>query len=152
MKGPFAIRKLGFTGARNGLSEKQAGWLATYLKANPPDKAAHGDCVGADAEFHDLVRWVCPNCKIHIWPSLSESLRAYKKGDVLYEPMKALDRDKLIVKFCNVFVGCPPTDYEITRSGSWATLRMARNRFRKDSIRELYLVYPNAAAVEGDWR
>jgi len=152
MRGPFAIRKLGFTGTRNGLSYDQRRAIIRLLKAEPPDKAAHGDCIGADAEFHELVRELCPDCEIHVWPSLYEGLRAHKKGDVMYEPGPAGDRDKLIVKFCNYFIGCPPTDFEVQRSGSWQTLRMARNRLNKGLIKEVYLAYPTAGTVEGDWR
>ncbi|NIT77309.1 MAG: hypothetical protein GWN58_22920 [Anaerolineae bacterium] len=152
MKGPFAIRKLGFTGTRNGLSENQRAWLAMELQCNPPDKAAHGDCVGADADFHSLVRLYAPKCEIHIWPSLFEKLRAHCHGDVMYEPGKAGERDKLIVKFATHFVGCPPTDFEVVRSGSWQTLRMARNRLNKGLLKELHWIGPKGPAIPGDWR
>jgi hypothetical protein len=153
MKGLFEpLRKLGFTGTRNGLSDNQRAWLALEIQSNPPAKAGHGDCVGADGDFHDLLRLYAPSCEIHVWPSLFEGLRAFKKGDVMYEPEKAGVRDKHIVKFATHFVGCPPTDFEVQRSGSWQTLRMARNRLNKGLLKELHWIGPNGPAIPGDWR
>jgi len=152
MKGLFAVRKLGFTGTRNGMSPTQRAWIASYIQENLPDKAAHGDCIGADADFHELLREFAPNCEIHIWPSTFEKMRAFCEGDVMYEPGRALERDKYIVKFSTHFVGCPPTDYEIQRSGSWATLRMARNQLNKKLLKELHWIGPTGPAIPGDWR
>lgn len=152
MPGLFSVRKLGFTGTRHGLSGDQREGLVEYVRKLAPHKAAHGDCVGADAEFHQILREFAPNCEIHIWPSTFDKMRAFCEGDVMYEPGRALERDKYIVKFSNYFVGCPPTDFEVQRSGSWATLRMARNRLNKKLLSEVTVFFPTAGIVKGDWR
>lgn len=47
--------KLGMTGSRDGMSEKAKETLISFLNNTKIDKVHHGDCLGADREFHDIV-------------------------------------------------------------------------------------------------
>jgi len=152
MKRLFGGKKLGFTGTREGLNEAQTSWLRAFLFENPPDQAGHGACMGADIDFHNLVREVVPSCKIIAWPSTSNATRRECDADVVHDLMAPKKRDQLIVNFANYFVGCPHTDYEITQSGTWMTLRMARRKLEKGGLDSLHVCYPTAGIVEGDWR
>lgn len=142
--------RLGFTGSRRGLTDKQRIVLDELVAKICPDEASHGDCIGADAEFHEAVRELVKPCKITVWPSTYEDMRAFCKGDVVHDPMPARDRDQLIVKFSTHFIGCPPTEEEIAQSGSWMTLRMARKV--KTMVHQLHLIRPSGRLTTGDWR
>jgi hypothetical protein len=54
--------------------------------------------------------------------------------DDLAAPMPPLARDLLIVKSCDRLLACPGTMTEIIRSGTWATVRMARKAGRPITI------------------
>ncbi len=142
--------KIGFTGTRNEITIQQRLWLVSFIIEGQPEEVAHGDCIGADAEFHSIVAERAPKCRIEIWPSPYEKMRAFCDGDIVHAPMPAKKRDQLIVDFADTFVGCPPTNKEITRSGSWATLRMALKRYRKNELPGgLYVVYPDGYIAYG---
>jgi hypothetical protein len=144
------MRKLGFTGTRNQLTMQQRTWLVEFVKETQPEEAAHGDCIGADEEFHSILRAYARSCRIEIWPSIHPTMRAYCDGDIIHESLPSLERDQLIVDFATEFVGCPPTNKEITRSGSWATLRKARKKYRRNELDALYVVYPDGYIAHGD--
>jgi hypothetical protein len=44
--------KVGFTGTRKGMTPQQRVAFAELVITLRPTQAHHGDCVGADAEFH----------------------------------------------------------------------------------------------------
>ena len=86
----------------------------------------HGDCKGADAEAHDIVRAFFPEVKIVVHPPEIEFGRAFKQGDVLMEPLDYLTRDRKIVDTAYLMFGAPKTMQEQTRSGTWYTIRYTR--------------------------
>ena len=47
--------KIGFTGTQNGMSEKQKKVLFNLIESFPYAEYHHGDCIGADANFHTIV-------------------------------------------------------------------------------------------------
>ena len=53
---------LGFTGTREGLTDKQKILLMTEVlflqRQFGIEEAHHGACAGADHQFHDLVAWL----------------------------------------------------------------------------------------------
>lgn len=123
--------KVGFTGSREGMSPHQKEQLVLKLQELNPTEFHHGDCVGADAESHDIVREFFPSVKIHIHPPKSDYKRAFKTGDVMYEPDEYIPRDEKIVDFAEFLIGAPKvTDFEERRSGSWYTIRYARRKGR----------------------
>lgn len=88
----------------------------------------HGDCVGADAQFHALVREILPDARIVIHPPLSDSKRAFCDGDETKEARAYLARNRDIVRDSDVLLAAPQSSEEILRSGTWATIRFARKR------------------------
>lgn len=88
----------------------------------------HGDCVGADAEAHDIVREFFPEVWIVGHLPLSNGKRAYKKCDEYRDPLPYLVRDHKIVDETDFLIGSPKADAEILRSGTWATIRYARKK------------------------
>lgn len=127
--------KIGFTGSREGMSQSQKEQLVLKLQELNPTEFHHGDCEGADSEAHDIVREFFPNVKIHIHPPKSDYMRAFKKGDIIYEQDDYIPRDERIVDFTEFLIGAPKvTDFEEKRSGSWYTIRYARRKQKAHKV------------------
>lgn len=126
---------LGFTGSRGHapfyrMPPSQLFALKDWLKEQQPEEVHHGDCLGADAEFHDaVVAGVAGCCRIVIHPPLDGKQRAFCSTlDVRVEtvyPARFLDRNHDIVRASERLLACP-RDKEALRSGTWATVRYAR--------------------------
>jgi hypothetical protein len=107
--------------------------LKGLLNASGCSEAHHGDCVGADEQFHDILTeglgWT-----IVIHPSSSDALRAYKgEGEfdtIILPPKPPLQRNHDIVDASDLMIACPNEREEILRSGTWATIRYARERHK----------------------
>lgn len=118
---------LGFSGSRDGLTPIQRSRLAFLIAAICPDEAHHGDCKGADAAFHDIVREYAPDCRIVIHPPETDVLQANCRGDETRPVKGYLDRNADIVAETEKLVACPRDLERVDfRSGTWATIRMAR--------------------------
>jgi len=128
--------KVGFTGTQTGMSQHQKEQFVLKLYELGPTEFHHGDCIGADAEAHDIVREFFPDVKIHIHPPIYSNKRAFKKGDIIYEKDHYLSRDRRIVEFVEFLIGTPKTNEEELRSGTWATIRHARKTGKKHIVLE----------------
>jgi hypothetical protein len=126
--------KIGFTGTREGMSQHQIEQFVLKMIELDPAEFHHGDCVGADAEAHDLVREFLPHVWIVIYPPKSDYQRAFKTGDETKEPEAYLARDKKIVEATDFLIGAPKSNDEIIRSGTWATIRHARKLHRQNKV------------------
>lgn len=134
---------LGFTGTKHGMTHAQHSKIAAMLTEFRPDRVHHGDCVGADAEFHDLVRELLPETVIEIHPPLDSKLRAWKEGDIVHEPAPYLERDSHIVRDCEWLWASPSGFEEVIRSGTWFTARRARA-----TGRPVVIVWPDGLTEE----
>jgi len=101
----------------------------------PHHHGLHGDCIGADADFNTVC--ISLNLKTWIRPCTLKDLRAYCDGEVIADPVKPMKRNQAIVTQSTVMVACPPNDKELKRSGTWATIRMARR-----AKKPLYILFP----------
>lgn len=119
------MKKIGFTGTREELTEPQLAALGAVFTAEQTGEVTevhHGDCVGADAAFHDLAtrsgaRTVGHPCDI-------KGLRANCVCDEVLPVKKPLDRNRDIVDAVEVLIACPEGP-ERQRSGTWSTIRFA---------------------------
>lgn len=118
--------RVGITGTREGMSQAQKERFVLRLYELQPTQFHHGDCLGADAEGHDIVREFFPNVEIHVHPPISDYMRAFRRGDIIYEPDHYIPRDRRIVDMTEFMFGAPLTDTEIVRSGTWTTIRYAK--------------------------
>lgn len=91
----------------------------------------HGDCIGADKDFHNL----CEEFKIDknknliiiIHPPNKNELRSFNNGDIVLQSKTYLERNTDIVTNSDIIIGCPQdSSKEILRSGTWSTIRTAR--------------------------
>ena len=104
----------------------------------------HGDCIGADGEFHALclanrhVRW------IEIHPPTEGARRAYcERGwveAVIHPPAPYLERNEdIAIAGKDALIATPKEQgREVVRSGTWSTIRRARALGRAIAI-----VWPN---------
>ena len=118
---------IGFTGSQEGMTSRQKMGLRLILFYFPNIQFRHGDCVGADEEAHKIAREAEVK-QIVIYPPDSIEKRAFCEAKEIAEPMPYLKRNKRIVDFSSVLVACPRSSKEEQRSGTWATIRYARNQ------------------------
>lgn len=122
--------KVGFTGTQRGMTDEQKMWLnIAFQKIRGEWEFHHGDCIGADADAHDIaVEW---GAKIVLHPPWVAAKRAFKETFWQKRPqMNYLDRNKEIVKETQVLIGMPGEDEEQLRSGTWSTIRYARKTLK----------------------
>jgi len=135
---------VGFTGTRHGMVELQRSAIRLLLLGLYRDVGVtchHGDCIGADADFHKIARglgfWVVG----HI-PS-DDTHRAFCDFDEVREPLTYMKRNRAIVDVASVVLATPFEMTEQARGGTWSTIRMARR-----AGRETVVVLPDGAVRE----
>lgn len=124
--------KTGFTGTQRGMTTAQWQVVGTFLR-NSHGKLHHGDCVGADAEAHDIALKLGLEIVIH--PPLYDTKRAFCSGyHEIRMPKPYLSRNKDIVLETEQLIAAPGEEEEQVRSGTWSTVRYARSLKRAISI------------------
>lgn len=116
--------EVAYTGTQNGMSFSQKSAVRKLLLELGPKRVHHGDCVGGDAEFHQVARLLHLYVVRH--PPIERGKRAFCDYDEDREPEEYLERNHTLVDESDVLIGAPRTAQEITRSGTWATIRYAR--------------------------
>ena len=125
--------KIGFTGTRDGMTEAQITALVKALVyAIEITEAHHGMCVGADAQFHEVIRKIDPGRMIKIVGHPASNFRYYNRAkvecDEVREARPSLDRNHDIVDACTYLIAAPKTALEMLRSGTWSTIRYAKKQ------------------------
>ncbi len=126
---------VGFTGSRDGMTIDQEESVFELLEQRK-DKiryVVHGGCVGADKQFHDMcIRLKIP---VHIMPcNLKDTQAKCEKAAKIYPERPPLSRNKKIVVAASVILAAPAQRGEILRSGTWSTIRYAKNAKKKLAI------------------
>jgi hypothetical protein len=127
--------KVGFTGTQLGMDAHQRLSVAQTLRNIKPTHGIHGDCIGADSDFHNICRDL--GMSIEIYPPIKGTKRAWCKGDIIHEADDYLVRNKKIVDASDIMIATPKSSKEELRSGTWATIRYARKMGKK-----IYIVFP----------
>lgn len=126
---------VGFTGSQEGMTRAQVNVVQKILEAlslKYPDEENylhHGDCVGADAEAHEMARAV--GFFIFGHPPSNDSKRAFCEFDEAEEPYDYLYRNTRIAKSCDLLIATPKEYSERVRSGTWSTIRRGRKYKKK---------------------
>lgn len=132
---------LGFTGTRK-LTIEQFTALKQFLRElhrDPIEKVVHGDCVGADSLFDQLVCGHTPWVR-ELFPSDVPGLRAnshlYSPERIVrvHPPAPPLVRNAAVVRESDYMIACPSGRVEELRSGTWATIRLARKHGKHPRI------------------
>lgn len=122
-----AQSKIGFTGTRRGMTiEQRKRFIETITKLAVVE-FHHGDCTGADAQAHAIVKQYAPSSKIVVHPPIEENRRAFCKGDMEFPCRAYLRRNRDIVNTIDLLIGTPCNDTPVRRgSGTWYTLGYAQ--------------------------
>lgn len=136
---PSADTVVGFTGTRRGMTTAQTHTVANLLGADHSIVTVHhGDCVGADADCHQIAMSEGVSLVIH--PPSDAKLRAFchqayepkvPAAGVTVEvldPKPYHDRNRDIVNASHWLIATPQEDREQDRGGTWWTIRYARQQ------------------------
>lgn len=128
--------KAGFTGTQIGMSLNQVEKLKKVLTRLGVTELHHGDCIGADAQAHEVC--LAAGIDIVIHPPVDGRKRAY--CDIQPHTLSVvttkvrrpyLDRNHDIVDDTDMLIAAPKDEKtEELRSGTWATIRYAEKKFR----------------------
>ena len=101
----------------------------------------HGDCVGADAEAHDIALGMAFDIVTH--PPIVASKRAWKVGAIRTCAQRSdVARNKDIVRDTELLIAAPSEAEEQLRSGTWTTVRFARRKRRR-----IFIIHPDGTVV-----
>lgn len=127
---------IGFTGTRHGMSPRQLAaatdlvhWLVRgneIIVGKDRWIAHHGDCVGADSQFHDIVRPLVGSFVVAHPGQVQAKWQAKREADVVRARRAPMNRNRIIVAESTIMVATPYEDVEQPRGGTWSTIRMAR--------------------------
>lgn len=140
---------VGFTGTQVGMTSAQGLSVKNVLFGLQRSFwAHHGDCVGADAQFHVICRsfqLLCAGITGHI-PD-DDSKRAFCQFDSVMPARPYLVRNKDIVVVSDVMVATPrQVEEQFIGSGTWFTIRCTRRRSKP-----LALVLPSGEVQYERW-
>lgn len=139
---------IGFTGTREGMTEQQLDtldfWLEYVTLKLKSCVSHHGDCVGADAQFHFRTRSFGFK-DVYIHPPSNGSKRAnchwIDKHAIVLPEQPYLERNRVIVDASELMLAAPKSATE-DDSGTWATIR-----YSKQVKCPIILIKP-----DGDWQ
>jgi hypothetical protein len=106
------------------MTEVQRETLRRVLAELEPAWFHHGDCLGADAEAHDIA--VELGIGTHAHPSNLEGWRAFKKADIVEPPANPHYRNRQIVSTSRIMTAGPGGMAELQKGGTWSTVRFTR--------------------------
>lgn len=133
------LDSVGTTGTQRGGTVEQlvsARMILQRAFAAGYHKLRHGDCIGWDEEIHAIALEIGFDVIIH--PPDNDSKRAFCTGAKLVLPPKPyLERNHDIVDASVALIAGPGERLEQLRSGTWATIRYARTKYKK-----IYYVLP----------
>lgn len=132
---------LGFTGTRAGMTYKQTVAVTGFLTKIDPGNAVHGDCTGADEDFDNICKAL--GIFREVFPGKNNQgdspNRAFCDAEIIHPVLPYLVRDRIIVEKAKLgLIACPKGKTEERRSGTWTTVRYARNM-----LRPIYIIFPD---------
>jgi hypothetical protein len=137
--------KIGFTGSKNGMTEQQKEVLAKLeVFTTGRVEVHHGDCIGSDADFHNIIRSISQKIIIITHPGFPAknpqdlSLRAYCKSDNTTMAKSFFVRNRDIVDLTDLLIATPASKRET--GGTWFTINYSRQLNKKRII-----IYPDGS-------
>jgi hypothetical protein len=128
-------RAVGFTGTWRGMTGRQADGVQACLAFAflPGAEFHHGDCVGADDEAAGLAKSLGYVVVAHpgfgMGPGEGPTKRAYSKhNDRTLRPQTYMRRNQDVVDVSDELYAAPSSAVEQMRSGTWSTIRRAREK------------------------
>jgi len=135
----FAV---GFTATRRQLYDAEKQWVIKILTEyyRPGAQFHHGDCLGGDVFGHEVATSLGYFTVAH--PARLQRWRAYTINDYTMPELDPIDRNHQIVIWSKIFVAVPP-EREVLRSGTWSTVRYARDKIKGRIIRNWWIEKPD---------
>jgi hypothetical protein len=133
------IGHVGFTGTQKGWTLRQRDAtidVLLKLRASGFLWMHNGDCIGADKLAYFI--WINSGGKVFGHVPDNDDKRFFGIYNEEADPKPYLERNKEIVQASDIVVGTPGERTEVTRSGTWATLR-----YCKKIGRPRILVFPS---------
>lgn len=128
------MRKIGFTGTRNGMTDLQKKAVKKFITSEKFNELHHGDCIGSDKDIHDMVveyrEKESKKIKIIGHPPKYNKYQANCKCDILLAKNDYLSRNHDIVDYTDILIATPDCK-ERLHSGTWSTVRYARKKDKK---------------------
>lgn len=125
--------RIGFTGTQQGMTTAQKEAIRDILHG-VSFIAIHGGCVGADADFHDLCVQMreCDGIIIHPSNIPGKQMRLASDAKLMWvhAPRTPLERNRSIIQDSDRMLATPKEDRMVIRSGTWTTIRYARDAKR----------------------
>lgn len=119
------MKHIGFTGTREGMTQIQYQTVKRLVQTQGMSIFHLGDCLGADKEMLDIVRYYGRRAIGH--PPDNPKLRYFGVYDFAHPPRPYLLRNRDIVDASESLIAAPATLTERYRgSGTWSTIRYAR--------------------------
>ena len=132
---------IGFTGTQKGMTDNQKYHVARLLFDLKGTEFHHGDCVGADAQAHEIA--LKTGYYIIIHPPVNPDKRAFCETGSTLPEKEYLERNKDIVDTTDVLIATPKTETDELRSGTWSTIRYAKKKGKK-----VYIIRPQEKMPE----
>lgn len=133
----------GFTGTQDGMTNEQQQVLTKLMMSEGVTEFHHGDCIGSDAEAHQIAKIINAFTVGH--PPINPAKRAFCTVDKLLPEKDYLDRNKDIVDAVRLMFATPKENKEKLRSGTWSTIRYAAKKNKR-----LFVIYPNGEVARYD--
>lgn len=126
------VKHIGFTGTQRGMTPAQAAELKAFLVTHKDtiESFRHGDCIGADEEAHNIAAEVLGEERIYIHPPADNKKQAFCESPHILPPREYLTRNLNIVRASDIVIAAPKSEIEELRSGTWSTVRRAREMNR----------------------
>jgi hypothetical protein len=126
---------VGVTGTRHGVSEMTMHKLRIFLQTNRATELHHGDCIGFDAQAHDLANELGLTTVGH--PPLDNKFRAFKATSFSHTPQPYFERNRRIVHSVQHLISAPDKPEAapgVPCGGTWYTTRYARSIERSYTV------------------
>ena len=138
--------KVGFTGTQVGMTDAQktsiVKQLTRWAKQHSSLEAHHGDCVGADADFHNICLANWPHeLQVVLHPPIIPHKRSFcqSEGQINLPQKDYISRNHDIVDAVDCMIATPKeTTMQWRGSGTWATIR-----YSQKISKPLRLFYPD---------
>jgi hypothetical protein len=111
--------KVGVTGTRSGMNDRQMLAVIEFLKTCGATELHHGDCVGVDVEVAEVATVLGIKTVCH--PPSKDELRAYHKSTEIRTRLSYLARNRNIVDETDLLLVVPYQDTHQTSGGTWYT-------------------------------
>lgn len=131
---------VGFTGTREGMTNKQSATfrdLVLWCKI-----LHHGSCVGADAQAHEIARFIGVIINVH--PPINKEFLAHcNDADFVFAPKPYMERNRDIVNAVPCLIATPKEQSEVSKGGTWQTVRYARKQGKR-----IIIIWPDGSTKD----